>query len=206
MKLVVFGATGGTGREVVQQALEAGHAVTSFVRDPSRLGDLVGKIKVITGDIHELDAVKQAVQGQDAVVCALGSRDLKSTTLRTDGTVNIIEAMKDNQVQRLIVVSAMGIGESWNTLSLSSKLFFATVLRSARVDHESQEEAVRNSGLDWTIIRPSGLTDGPRRGDYRFGENIETKSSTIARADVADLILKSLEDGNLIGKAPTITN
>lgn len=206
MKIAIFGATGGTGLEVARQGLDAGHNITTFVRDSSRLGNLQGKVKVITGDINDPEAVSAAIKGQDAVVCALGSRDLKATTVRTDGTINIINAMHANQVERLVAVSAMGIGESWKTLPLASKLFFATVLKSSRVDHESQEAAIRNSGLDWTIIRPSGLTDGPRTGEYRYGENIETTSSTIARANVADLILKSLEDRELVGKAPTITN
>ncbi len=206
MKLVIFGATGGTGQEVVRQAVEGGHTVTAFVRDPSRLNDENGQVKVIAGDINDPEAVAEAVSGQDAVVCALGSRELKATSVRTDGTINIIQAMQNKNLKRLVVVSAMGIGESWDTLPLASKLFFATVLRSARIDHESQESAVRESGLDWTIIRPSGLTDGPRTGEYQFGENIKTNSSSISRADVADLILKSLKDSSLIGKAPTISS
>jgi uncharacterized protein YbjT (DUF2867 family) len=114
--------------------------------------------------------------------------------------------MQAHQVKRLVVVTAMGIGESWNTLSAVNKLFFATVLSSARADHENQEEAVKASGLDWTIIRPSGLTDGPKTGMYDFGETIQAKSSTISRANVADLIMKSLADDETIKKALTITN
>jgi uncharacterized protein YbjT (DUF2867 family) len=114
--------------------------------------------------------------------------------------------MEEHQVKRLVVVTAMGIGESWDTLSAVNKIFFATVLSSARADHENQEKAVKASGLAWTIIRPSGLTDGPRTGEYQYGESIRAKSSTITRADVADLIMKSLEDDQLISKALTITN
>ena len=118
----------------------------------------------------------------------------------------MIAAMKTHGVKRLVVVTAMGIGESWKTLSPVNRFFFATVLKSARADHESQEKAVKASGLDWTIIRPSGLTDTERTGEYLAGELIQAKTSQIARADVADLILKALDDDLIVGKAVTITN
>ena len=114
--------------------------------------------------------------------------------------------MKQHNIQRLLVVTAMGTGDSWDTLSLVNKFFYATLLKSSREDHEAQETAVKESGLDWTIIRPSGLTDEPRTGVYKVGENILAKTSKIARADVADLILKELEQNALIHKAVTITN
>ena len=105
-----------------------------------------------------------------------------------------------------MVVTAMGVGESWDDLSLFNKFFFATLLKSSRDDHETQEAAIKESGLDWTIIRPSGLTDTPRTGVYEVGEKIPATTSKIARADVADLIIKELEQNVLIGKAVTITN
>ena len=207
MNLVIFGATGGTGQQAVKAALDQGHTVTAFVRDPNRLSIQDQRIKVITGDVFDQESVVKGIQNQEAVICALGGgRELRKTTVRATGTEHIIQAMQAHQVKRLIVVTAMGIGESWNTLSPINKIFFATVLSSARSDHENQEAAVKESDLDWTIIRPSGLTDGPRTGEYQYGENIQAKSSTITRSDVADLIMKSLEDDQLIGKAVTITN
>ena len=139
-------------------------------------------------------------------MCALGSRDLKSTTVRTQGTINIIKAMKQNNVGRLLVVSAMGVGESWQDLSLFNKIFFATLLKSSRVDHEAQEKAVKASGLDWTIVRPSGLVDTPGTGTFMVGEHVRAKTSKIPRADVANLMLNELEAGSLLQKAVTITN
>jgi len=207
MKLVIFGATGKTGIELVKQALDEGHAVTAFVRDPARLAIEDENLTFVKGDVFDPVSVTQAVQGQDAVVCVLGAgSDLKKTTVRTTGTINIISGMQKNNVERLIVVTAMGVGESWDSLSLFNKFFFATLLRSSRADHESQEAAVKESGLDWTIVRPSGLTDTHRTGVYDVGENIPAKTSKIARADVADLIIKELEQNALIGKAITITN
>ena len=206
MKIAIFGATGGTGSELVKQALERGHSVTAFVRNPTQLADKGDSLTVMAGDIHDLANVERCVQEQDAVICALGARDLKKTMIRTEGTVNIISAMKKNNVGRLIVVSAMGVGGSWNSLSMFNKFLFSILMKSTREDHEAQEAAVNASGLDWTIIRPSGLVDTPRTGAYSIGENIRAKTSQIPRADVADLILNNLEAQALVHKAVTITN
>ena len=207
MKLAIFGATGKTGIELVKQALEQEHVVTAFVRDPARLMIEDERLTMVTGDVFDPDSVAQAVQKQDAVICALGAgNDLKKTTVRTTGTINIISGMQKHNVKRLMVVTAMGVGESWDTLSLFNKFFFATLLKSSREDHEAQEAAVKESGLDWTIIRASGLTDEPRTGVYDVGENIPANTSKIARADVADLIIKTLAQNTRIGKAVTITN
>ena len=206
MKLAIFGATGGIGIELVKQALERGHSVTAFVRNPAQLADKSDGLTIVTGDINDLAGVERSIQEQDAVICALGARDLKKTMIRTTGTVNIINAMMKNNVRRLIVISAMGVGASWNNLSMVNKLFFAILLKSAREDHEAQEAAVKESGLDWTIIRPSGLVNTPGTGEYSVGENIRAKTSQIPRADVADLILNELEERALVHKAVTITN
>ena len=206
MKLAIFGATGNTGTELVKQALEKGHQVTAFVRSSSNISIKHDQLDIVTGDVFLPESVAGAVQGQDAVICALGSRDLKKTSIRTAGTSNIVQVMKEHNVQRLLVVSAMGTGESWNTLSLVNKFFYATLLRSSRDDHEAQEDVVKTSGLDWTIIRPSGLTDDARTGVYAVGENVSGQTFKIARADVADLILRELEENSLIHKAVTITN
>ncbi len=206
MRIAIFGATGGTGIELVGQTLERGHAVTAFVRDPASLARGGDGLTVVTGDVHDVAAVARCVRGQDAVVCALGSRELKKTMIRVIGTVSIIDGMKQEGVSRLIVVSAMGIGASWNDLSLVNRLFFATLLRGARADHETQEAAVMASGLDWTIVRPSALVDTPGTGGYGVGERVRATTSKIPRADVANAILNELADGLLVGKAVTITN
>ena len=206
MKIAVFGATGKTGLEVVKQSLEKGHHVTAFVRDPSRIPLQHDRLVMVTGDVFNPESVALAVQGQEAVICVLGSSDLKTTTVRAEGTVNIINAMKAQNIQRFLVITAMGTGDSWNTLSLVHKFFYATLLKSSREDHEAQEKFVMDSGLDWTIIRPSGLTEESRTGKYEVGENILAKTSRISRADVADLILKELEQNDFVSKAITITN
>jgi putative NADH-flavin reductase len=207
MKLAIFGATGPTGIELVKQSLEQNYTVTAFVRDAARMPVEDGRLSLVTGDVFDAASVAQAVEGQDAVIVALGAgNDLKKTTVRTTGTTNVIDSMQKSNVKRLVVVTAMGVGESWDDLSLFNKLFFATLLKSSRDDHEAQEAVVKQSGLDWTIIRPSGLTDTPRTGVYEVGENIPAVTSKIARADVADLILQELDQNKLVGKAVTITN
>ena len=212
MRVVVFGATGRTGREILDQALEKGHEVTAFVRDASRLtfenkdSAVEGRPHIVTGDVFDFNAVKKAVHGQEVVICALGSNSLTTTTVRREGTANIIKAMEQEHVDRLLVVSAMGTGESWSSLSFTNKLIYATILRSSRQDHEAQETLVKNSGLKWTIIRPSGLSDGSSTGTYTIGENIKGESSRIAGADVAHAIVKEIDENAFMQKAVTITN
>ncbi len=206
MKLVVFGSTGKTGVELVKQSLALGFDVTAFLRDTSRMPFTDECLHCMTGDVLNLIDVQKAVQEQDAVVCALGSNSLSKTSIRSEGTANIITAMKDKNVRRLVVISAMGVAESWSTLSFINKLFFAILLRATRQDHEKQEAVVKGSELDWTIVRPSGLTDTALTGDYSTGENIRAETSKIARADVAHFIIKELMENANIHKAITITN
>ena len=206
MKLVVFGSTGQTGIEIVKQALVQGHDVTAFVRDVTKITFQNENLQIATGDVMDYITVKNAIHANEAVICALGTNSLGKTIVRSKGTANIIKAMKENNATRLVVISAMGVAESWSTLSFINKLFFATLLHSARQDHEKQEVLVKKSELDWTIVRPSGLVDTPVTESYNVGENILAKTSKISRADVAHFILKELIDNAFVNKAVTITN
>lgn len=207
MKIGVFGATGKTGIEVIKQALAHGYEVTAMVRDPSRLPAFSEPIKVFTGDFSDLDTVKSTIAGQDAVVCTLGARELyKNSGVRTMGTRVIIQEMKEMGVKRLVVMSSMGIGESWNNLPLFSKLLFKLVMPAARQDHEAQEAVVKSSGLDWTIIRPSGLTNEPDVTPYSYSPDLRPTTSRISRTNVADLILKTIGLNIQIHEAVTISN
>ncbi len=212
MKVAVFGATGKTGMEIVSQALAKKHVVTVFARDPASLtlenetASLEDRLRFVSGDVFDLSAVKQAIRGQEAVICSLGSNSLGKTTVRGQGTANIVLAMEEEHVDRLIVISAMGTGESWSSLSLTNKLFYATLLRSSRQDHEAQEAVVKKSSLNWTILRPSGLTDEALTETYTIGENIVGESSQIARADVAHAVIKELDEKAFVHMAVTITN
>ncbi len=207
MKITVIGSTGKTGTEIIKQALAEKHKVTAFLRDPARLGIEDKNLNIVTGNIYKPETLTQAIKGQDVIIVALGTgQSLGKSTVRSTGTANVIQVMKDEKIKRLLAVSAMGVGESWKDLSLFNRFFFATLLKNSRTDHESQEKQIRDSGLEWTIVRPSGLTDDPGTGKYDFGEGIRGNTSRIPRADVAHLILKSMEDDSVVRKAVTITN
>jgi len=206
MKIAIFGATGSVGRLAVKQALEQGHTVTALVRDPEKVETRHENLSLIKGDVLNSPDVEQAVQGQDAVLCILGAG--RKGTIRSMGTKNIIAAMKQIGVKRLICQSSLGVGDSRGNLNFLWKyIMFGLLLRAAYADHVQQEEYVMKSGLDWTIIRPAAFTDGPRTGVYRhgFSANAESLTLKISRADVADFLLKQLNDDTYLRKTPGLS-
>lgn len=208
MKLLIFGATGGTGREVVKQALEEGHAVTAFVRNPGKLDIKHANLMLVQGDVMDFTSVEKAVQGQEAVVCVLGSGQKLTGTIRSEGTQQIIHAMEKTGIRRFICQSTLGAGDSWGSLNFFWKyIMFGFLLRNVFADHQRQENYVKNSHLDWTIIRPGSFVDGERTGEYRHGFPGTDKTSKlkISRADVADFILKQLTDNAYLGKTPSLS-
>ena len=208
MKLIIFGSTGGTGRELLKQALEQGHNVTAYARDPVKMDDIKhANIKVVRGDVLNPAVVESAVAGQEAVLSAIGA-GARRTTLREDGTRNIIEAMVGAGVRRLIVQSSLGVGDSRANLPFFTKYIVVSIfLRHAFADHEKQEAVVKNSALDWTIVRPPHLIDGPKTGVYRHGFPITNKriKGRISRADVADFMLKQLNDDRYLHQTPGVS-
>lgn len=205
MKLAVFGATGGTGQQVVEQALAAGHTVVALVRDPARLALGNPALTVKRGNVLEPEDVFNTVNGADAVVVSLGSTSNNPDGVVAKGTANVVAAMQKSGVARLLVVTSIGVGESKDQVPFAFKALMATVLRKAMQDKEEQEKIVKASGLDWTIVRPGGLTDGPRTGQYRYGIDPKITAGQVSRADVAEFILKELTDTQFLRKAPAIT-
>jgi putative NADH-flavin reductase len=208
MKLIIFGASGGTGRQLLAQALEQGHSVTAFVRNPEKLNQKHKNLQIIKGDVLDLSAVEHAISGQDAVFCALGSPPLNKKLLRTNGTKNIIQAMENTSIKRLICQSGLGCGDSHDLLPFHYKyIIFPLMLRYVYADHELQEKHITASQLDWTIIRPAALTDGKHTDKYWHGFTDNDKSLTvkISRADVADFMLKQLSNNNYLYKTPCIS-
>ncbi|MEM9817337.1 MAG: SDR family oxidoreductase [Cyanobacteria bacterium P01_D01_bin.6] len=208
MKLVIFGATGTVGRQVVQQALAQGHTVTAFARNLTKLNIQHSQLSVAQGDVMDDAAVEQAIRGQDAVVCVLGAGKQLKSTIRSAGTQQIIQAMEKVGLRRLICLSTIGTGDSWSNLDFYWKyVMFGFILRQVLADHERQEALVRNSNLDWTIVRPGALTDGPLTGDYRHSFPSSDRNITlqISRADVADFILKQLSDQASLYQAPSLS-
>lgn len=205
MKLAVFGATGGTGRQVVWQALERGDLVQVLVRNPTKLDITHPNLTVITGDVLDPQRVAECVAGVEAVVCSLGNTPNNPTNIVTQGTQYLIPAMKEAGVSRLVVVSSIGIGDSQDQVPFAFKMLMRTMLRAAMADKEAQEELVRNSGLDWIIVRPGGLTDGPKTGQYTFGLDRSIMAGRVSRADVAEFVLRQLMDNTFLRQTPAIT-
>ena len=204
MKIALFGATGGTGRQLLEQAVRAGHQVTALVREPAKLGQTPTGATVVTGNVLQPTDVDQVVAGADAVICSLGNTSNNPDMMVTNGTRHIIDAMQRFNVRRLVVVTSLGVGDSKEQVPFFFKALMKTVLRKAIEDKEAQETAVRASRLDWTIVRPGGLTDDPPTGMYQVGTE-HLMAGRIARADVADFILKELTRNEYLHQTPGIT-
>lgn len=208
MKLLIFGSTGSIGRQLVRQALEQGHTVTAFARDPAKLDIQHAILKLVQGDVMDLASVEKAVQGQDAVLCVLGSGGKRTGTIRSEGTRQIIRAMEKVGVRRFICQTTLGVGDSWGNLNFFWKyIMFGFLLRQAYADHVTQENYVKQSHLDWTIVRPGAFVDGERTSDYRHGfpGSDRTSKLKISRADVADFMLKQLVDDLYLHKTPALS-
>jgi putative NADH-flavin reductase len=208
MRIVVFGASGATGRQLVRQALAEGHQVTAFVRNVSRLDTRSGQLTVVVGDVAEVTVVASAVGGQDGVLCALGA----ATPLRRDrtlveGVCHIVCAMEQSGVRRLVYLSFLGVREGRRQLSTVGRYLVAPVLlRNVVADHEAKERIIRQSTLDWVIVRPPRLTNGARRSSYRSGVDVRATSviPRISRADLAAFMLRQLSEDTYVRKTPTV--
>jgi len=205
MKVLVFGATGGTGRALVEQALEQGHNVTAFARNPRKVKLAHERLTVAEGNVLDFGAVERAVRGHDAVLSALGhKRWLIRTTILSRGTRNIITAMEKHGVKRFVCETSLGVGDSLGRLGLLYTLFIIPFITFFYFwDKARQERLIRESTLDWVIVRPAQLTNGKKRGVYRHGAKIGSYLFTqrISRADVADFMLRQLNDDSCLRQA-----
>jgi putative NADH-flavin reductase len=246
MKLLVFGATGGTGKELVRQALQQGHVVTAFARDPGKMKLAHANLRVVRGDVLQPDSVEATVAGQEAVLSALGTRlpvrivlmivvvcqiiirtvalsrpvsifvevgvpilaililGRRNTTL-SEGTGNIVRAMEQAGVKRLVFESSLGVGDSkWKMGVVHNLVAIPLFLRNIFADKEVQEQIITSSKLDWVIVRPAALTNGKQRNAYRAGSDIGHWfiPSRISRADVAAFMLKQLTNDEYLRKTP----
>ena len=215
MKLTIFAATGGIGRQLLAQAVAAGHDVTAVVRNPKKLS---GEIRVVTADLAASDqvALGSAVEGTDAVLSALGPRSISEAGIASQGTRAIVQAMQAVGVRRVVVVSAAPVstipspgrpkplkhdpGDGFFMRNLAAPLVKA-IFRKHYVDLALMEDILRDSGLAWTVVRPPRLTDRPLSGAYRtaYGQNLP-RGLSISRADVAHLMLRVLGQPETIGR------
>jgi putative NADH-flavin reductase len=206
MRIVIFGASGGTGRQLVAQALAAGHEVTAFSRHADT-GAAGARLTVIAGDTTDAGAVDRAVAGRDAVLCALGGRPWRrrervcSTAMR-----HIVAAMKRHGVRRVVAISTFGAG---NTRPLVGRvprtLLFGLILRSEVVDKEAMEDLLSATDLDWTVVRVGILGDAPARHVWRAADDDSIRGmGKIARADVAEFMLAQLASDAWLRRRPAL--
>jgi len=207
-RLLIVGASGGTGRQLVAQALERGHAVTAFVRNRSRLRIEHPQLTIVEGDVLDGASVEAAVRGQEAVVSALGhKRFFYPTRILSEGTRNLLRAMEAHGVPRLVCETSLGIGDSAGRMGLYFTLFIIPVILPFYFrDKTRQERLIAASKVEWVIVRPGMLTDGKARGACRHGRDVGGFLATvrISRADVAAFMLGQLESDVYLGCAPGV--
>jgi putative NADH-flavin reductase len=208
MKILLFGATGGTGRQVAAQALAAGHLVTAFLRQPAKLKCMHPSLRLVQGDVLDYPAVLQAMQGQEAVLSTLGAPASQKDNLRSAGTRHIVQAMQAAGVRRFVCMTTLGIGDSREALPWHYKyVLVPLLLQHAFADSEVQEGVIRASRTDWTVVRPGELTNGPRTSSYQHGFAARTQGLRIkvSRADVADFMLRQLTDLTYLHQTPGLS-
>lgn len=204
-RILIIGATGGTGQELVRQALEQGYEVTAFVRSPSKLKIKHPKLKVSEGDVLDYDSVQQAVHGQDAVLSALGHHNyFYPTRILSEGTQNVLQAMKAEKVPRFICETSLGIGSSAGRLGLYYTFFTIPVILPFYFwDKTRQEKIIAESDVKWCIVRPGVLTKGAKTDSYHCGPKVGNFLWTvrISRADVASFMIDQITDDAHLGMA-----
>ena len=207
-RVLVVGATGGTGRQLVSQALELGLAVTALARDPSRLKLSHPNLIIIQGDVFDYASVEAAMRGQQAVLSALGHKQfLYPTRILSEGTQNILRAMQANSVPRIICLTSLGLGDSAGHMGLYYTFFvIPLILPFYFWDKTRQERLIAESEVEWVIVRAGALTNGKTRGGCRHGWNISSYLWTvrIPRADVAAFMIDQLTSNQYLRSAPGV--
>lgn len=209
MKILVIGATGPTGQQIVEQGLAQGHEVTALVRNPDKFDMQHSSLQVVKGDILDSSSL-DAVQQQEAVISSLGTKKigLETVTLFSEGTKNLIRAMERHSVKRLICITGIGAGDSKGHGGfLYDKLILPLVLKRIYDDKDRQEAEIRQSNLDWVIVRPGLLTNDPAKGNYRVLTDLAgVTAGKISRADVAAFVLQQLTDDRYLHQSPLISD
>ena len=198
MRLLVIGGTGGTGQQIVRQAAAAGHEVTALARDTEKAEKLLPEARVVDGNVLDAASLERAADGQEVVVSSLGSglSLFSKLTLLSEGTKNLVAAMTAHDVRRLICITGVGAGDSRGHGGfVYDWLVRPTLLRQVYADKDRQEAVVRASGLDWVVVRPVMLSNGPHTGKYRVLTDVaDMHGGAIARADVADFVVREASD------------
>ena len=209
MKILVIGASKGTGAAAVKAAVERGHQVTAFARSPENLAFKHQLVTLMQGDFHQAASVDAAAAGHEAVIITASAVSMKgfkeNPRYFSQGTAYAVDAMKKHGVKRLIVLSALGTGTSREVAGFFvNKMLVGWLLKAPYEDHERQEQQVMASGLDWVIARPGRLTDGPAHQRYVTETEIKPVPKAISRADVADFLVRAASEDTWLGKAVMI--
>ena len=207
MKILILGATGSIGRHLVPQALAQGHEVTALVRDPSKLEPRRERLRVVSGDALDPAAVDAAVRGQEAVIFSLGRSNHRTpTTMFSDATRILIHAMETHGVRRLVCMTGIGAGDSRGHGGfLYDKIIFPWITKETYVDKDRQEALIRESSLDWIIVRPAAFNNGPQRGNLRAVTDLKNITiRSISRADAAAFVLEQLHSDRYLHKTPLV--
>jgi putative NADH-flavin reductase len=208
--ILIIGASRGIGLETVRQALDQGYEVRAFARSASEIPITHAELRKVNGDALKAEDVAAAVKGADAVIQSLGAKAslglvTSQTQLFSGATRILIQAMESAGVRRLICVTGFGAGDSREHMSLLLRLPFELLLGRVYADKAVQEAMIRRSALSWVIARPGILTNGPRTGRYKIlDEPAEWRNGTISRADVADFLVKQIQDNAYLGKTPAL--
>lgn len=208
MKLLIIGATGPTGRHTIESALKYGDWVTVVARRPEALADLKGKVTILSGDATSREDLAKAMRGQEAVISALGrGKSIRANDLFTRAAQAVVGAAHQTGVSRLVWLSSFGVGDTINDSTGVQKFLYRTMLRNIYTNKAASEKIIRGSGLDWTIVYPTGLTYGPAKGKYRVHDRVEMNGMpTISRADVANFMHKCAHDDTWIRRDAVITD
>lgn len=207
--VAIFGATGRAGGHLVQQALERGYCVRALARDPAKLETQDERLVAIQGSLSDKARVEQVIAGADVVLSVLGPTSNEPTFEISQGTETIIAAMKKHGVTRLIISAGAGVGDPEDAPKLFNKLINVALKATARNVYEDMVKTValvRDSGLDWTVVRVPRLTDGPKTGHIRVGMVGKGTGANLTRADMAEFMLKQIDDGRHLRQAPVISN
>ncbi|SDW68510.1 NAD(P)-dependent oxidoreductase [Paenibacillus sp. CF384] len=208
MKIIVFGASGRTGQEVVRQALEQGQAVTAFVRSPQKLNiDLPGrgdaKLRYMQGDALDREAVSRAIEGHDSVVSCLGTKGFSRGESLSEMTANLIAGMQKHDVGRISYVASAGI---YKEIPGVTGFLVQLLLRQVLANHRKAADALEASGLQWTIVRPLQLVNGRLRGEYLEARHgVPSGKGRISRADVAHFLLRTLKDMTYVNQSVALS-
>jgi len=207
VNVVVFGATGDTGRWITDRAVQAGHEVTAFVRDPGRMPVVHDRVKVVRGDVLDAASVDGAVAGQNAVLSALGSSARNPAPVLSTGVRHILDAMERHHVRRIVALSAAGaLGESAGFLFGNLGLrIFRMWLPEVYGAHRKMLEELQRRGVDWIAVRAVLLTNAPPKGRYRVAiEGIPRWGFRISRPDVAEFMVRQMTSDEFVRKMPAI--